>query len=187
MLSGRLIFGIGSETLEVGQADILNVWFGSHHLSFAMGLSVSLQRAITTTMFNVAPSLVSKTSVPFVFKVGLVVCICGFLSSVLLCYLNQFAPKDISTPMDPDFDIRNQESISDHDDTLSNASTIQNRFVDYEKMMESPQLSPIPESSHHSPNQPVPIFFQSNSDTTSSKNSLVLLCSPSSVHSRGSN
>jgi MFS family permease len=110
MLLGRLVFGIGSETLEVGQADILNVWFGSNSLSFAMGLIVSFQRLVTTSMFNLSPYLVLHFSTPFAFKVGLLVCIAGFISSIILAYLNQFAPTT-STPTDPDFETDSQVSI----------------------------------------------------------------------------
>jgi MFS family permease len=110
MLLGRLIFGIGSETLEVGQADILNLWFGSNSLSFAMGLIVSFQRLVTTSMFNLSPYMVQHYSTPFAFKVGLFVCIAGFLSSILLAYLNQFAPT-VGTPTDPDFETDSQVSI----------------------------------------------------------------------------
>lgn len=112
MLVGRIIFGVGAETLEVGQADILNNWFDSHHLSTAYGLTISFQRLVTTLMFNISPVLAETVSTPFAFEVGLWVCLAGLIASIILVYLNRFAPPSIDTGSEvPLFDERSRNSI----------------------------------------------------------------------------
>jgi hypothetical protein len=147
MLMGRFIFGIGAETLEVGQADILNTWFGSNSLSFAMGLIVSFQRLVTTTMFNVSPFIVKQVSTPFAFKVGLMVCVCGFISSIILAYMNQFAPVAIEYPDDPDFDQESLLSILSHSSSNQVPSSDSPKDRDsMKKDHQSPQLIFTPNS-----------------------------------------
>lgn len=47
MLVGRIIFSMGGENLSVTQSAIACKWFLGHHLSFAMGLILSVQRFAT--------------------------------------------------------------------------------------------------------------------------------------------
>ena len=42
MLIGRILFGIGGETISVAQASITTRWFSGKELSFALGLSIFL-------------------------------------------------------------------------------------------------------------------------------------------------
>jgi MFS family permease len=42
MLFGRILFGIGGESISVAQASITTRWFSGKELSFALGLSISI-------------------------------------------------------------------------------------------------------------------------------------------------
>jgi MFS family permease len=44
MLLGRVIFGLGGESLNTTQYAILIQWFGTNEIAFALGLCLSLAR-----------------------------------------------------------------------------------------------------------------------------------------------
>lgn len=44
MLAGRIIFGLGGESLNTTQMAVIIQWFGSNELAFAIGLCLSLAK-----------------------------------------------------------------------------------------------------------------------------------------------
>lgn len=44
MILGRIIFGIGSESLTVSQTSIVSIWFRNKELAFALSLNFSLPK-----------------------------------------------------------------------------------------------------------------------------------------------
>lgn len=59
MLAGRIIFGIGSESLVVAQSAILARWFKGKELAFAFGFALFISRAGTLFTFNIESSIAS--------------------------------------------------------------------------------------------------------------------------------
>ncbi|KAI8809405.1 major facilitator superfamily domain-containing protein [Cladochytrium replicatum] len=58
MLVGRVVFGLGGESLEVAQARITTDWFKGRALAFALGLNLSFARVATALNDNLSPWLV---------------------------------------------------------------------------------------------------------------------------------
>lgn len=44
MLAGRVVFGMGGESMQVAQSSIISVWFKGKELAFALGLNLSVAR-----------------------------------------------------------------------------------------------------------------------------------------------
>lgn len=44
MLAGRVVFGMGGESMQVAQSSIISVWFKGKELAFALGLNLSIGR-----------------------------------------------------------------------------------------------------------------------------------------------
>ena len=59
MLAGRIIFGIGSESLVVAQSAILARWFKGKELAFAFGFALFISRAGTLFTFNIESAIAS--------------------------------------------------------------------------------------------------------------------------------
>ena len=57
MLAGRIIFGIGSESLVVAQSAILARWFKGKELAFAFGFALFISRAGTLFTFNIESAI----------------------------------------------------------------------------------------------------------------------------------
>ncbi|KAI8803498.1 major facilitator superfamily domain-containing protein [Cladochytrium replicatum] len=60
MLVGRVVFGLGGESLEVAQARITTDWFKGRALAFALGLNLSFARVATALNDNLSPWLVGS-------------------------------------------------------------------------------------------------------------------------------
>lgn len=44
MIAGRVVFGMGGESMQVAQSSIISVWFKGKELAFALGLNLSIAR-----------------------------------------------------------------------------------------------------------------------------------------------
>jgi MFS family permease len=44
MLAGRVVFGMGGESMQVAQSSIISLWFKGKELAFALGLNLSIAR-----------------------------------------------------------------------------------------------------------------------------------------------
>jgi MFS family permease len=60
MLAGRIIFGIGSESLVVAQSAILARWFKGKELAFAFGFALFISRAGTLFTFNIESAIAAS-------------------------------------------------------------------------------------------------------------------------------
>ncbi|KAJ3118756.1 hypothetical protein HDU96_009345 [Phlyctochytrium bullatum] len=64
MVFGRLVFGLGGESLEVAQARIVTDWFKGRGLAFALGLNLSFARIATALNDNISPWIVGQSDPP---------------------------------------------------------------------------------------------------------------------------
>ncbi|KAJ3171970.1 hypothetical protein HDU88_006780 [Geranomyces variabilis] len=74
MVLGRVIFGIGGESLDVATSRIAAQWFKGRGLGFAISLHLSMARIAAASTENLSPFLANKFSIPFVVWFGLFVC-----------------------------------------------------------------------------------------------------------------
>lgn len=88
MVAGRLIFGLGGESLEVAQAKVTTDWFHGRGLAFALGMNVAFARIATAINDNLSPVLSSWVDTAFASWVGFIVCSLSMLSALGLIWLN---------------------------------------------------------------------------------------------------
>lgn len=85
MLLGRIIFGIGSESLTVSQTSIVSMWFKNQELAFALSLNFSIPKLgsslnslLTPRFYNVHDNL----SLPLLM--GAIICIISWICGIML-------------------------------------------------------------------------------------------------------
>jgi len=91
MIAGRVIFGLGGESLQVAQCTIVSVWFRGQELNFAMGLTLSISQLGSVVNGWILPSLFEDYGLGAALLVGFIVCLIAFLAAYLLCYLDRRA------------------------------------------------------------------------------------------------
>ncbi|KAI8840249.1 major facilitator superfamily domain-containing protein, partial [Chytridium lagenaria] len=89
MVLGRLVFGLGGESLEVAQARITTDWFKGRGLAFALGLNLSFARISTALNDNISPWIVGKNSPPAAGWFGFGVCTLSVLCAVTIIYMDR--------------------------------------------------------------------------------------------------
>ena len=94
MIVGRVIFGLGGETLVVTQNTVLAKWFGDKELAFALAMDIAVARIGGTLNTVLTPFFYSETNGYFVpLFVGLVLCIFSWFCGVAMCYMDKKADK----------------------------------------------------------------------------------------------
>ncbi|ETV85102.1 hypothetical protein H257_02960 [Aphanomyces astaci] len=95
MLGGRVIFGLGGETVSVAQSALLAVWFPASELAFANGVILSVMRLGTTVNNHVSPKVAQASSVSTAVWVGAGVCAVSVMASLLLLPIDARAEQQI--------------------------------------------------------------------------------------------
>ncbi|KAI9336068.1 major facilitator superfamily domain-containing protein [Obelidium mucronatum] len=88
LLLGRVVFGIGGESVSVCQSCIVAQWFGSSsQVSFALGLTVSISRfgSVLNSIFS--PRIEQHYDVQTAIWVSTAMCFISFVCSVLLVWI----------------------------------------------------------------------------------------------------
>ncbi|TPX43720.1 hypothetical protein SeLEV6574_g04889 [Synchytrium endobioticum] len=93
MLVGRVLFGLGGESLEVAQARITTDWFSSN-LAFAFSLNLSSARVFTALNDNLSPWISTNFGTPMAGWVGLLVTFVSFGSGLAVIYLDRAASRE---------------------------------------------------------------------------------------------
>ena len=88
MICGRVLFGIGGESLEVIQASITTQWFADISLGFALGLNLTSARLATALNDTVSPLLARRFSPAMAALFGLLTCFLSLGAGVLLGFLH---------------------------------------------------------------------------------------------------
>jgi MFS family permease len=57
MIAGRVIFGMGGESMGVAQSSIISMWFKGKELAFALGLNLSISRLGSVINAALVPSV----------------------------------------------------------------------------------------------------------------------------------
>lgn len=92
LLVGRVLFGIGSESLNVTQTTIIAHWFEGSGISFAIGLNIAIARIGSVMNSALTPLLYSLNNGYFLpLFIGLLLCVASFLCGVVLCYIDRKA------------------------------------------------------------------------------------------------
>ncbi|KAJ3292336.1 hypothetical protein HK104_005359 [Borealophlyctis nickersoniae] len=88
MAFGRVLFGLGGESLEVAQARITTDWFQGRALAFALGLNLSASRIATAANDNLSPWIAGRLGTPWAGWMGCVMCLGSLGSGVAMVYLD---------------------------------------------------------------------------------------------------
>jgi MFS family permease len=89
MLSGRVLFGIGGESLQVAQNCLLFRWFRGKEVAFALGLNLSIARSGSVLNDVLSPWAASQWGVAGATWLGVVFCIGSFLCNTGCAYLDR--------------------------------------------------------------------------------------------------
>jgi MFS family permease len=118
MLTGRVIFGLGGESLTVAQARLVTEWFRGKELALAIGLNLSVARFGTVFNNNLSPWFADLVGIPFAVWIGFVSCLWSFICAVVTIIIDTKSKS---------------RSNSQSQNTASNSNTItSNHSVEFE-------------------------------------------------------
>lgn len=91
MILGRILFGIGGESLEVAQARITTDWFRHHSLGLALGLNLTCARLASALNDIISPLVSENTNNSPVASsaLGFILCVFSGVCGVLLVLINR--------------------------------------------------------------------------------------------------
>jgi MFS family permease len=82
VVTGRVLFGIGGESLAVAQSRLVTQWFAGKELALAIGLNLSIARVGTVVNNVLSPLVADRWSVSAAFWVGFLSCLLSFCCTV---------------------------------------------------------------------------------------------------------
>jgi nitrate/nitrite transporter NarK len=91
MLAGRVIFGLGGESMGVAQSAIVSVWFKGSELAFALGLNMSMARLGSVINADFVPSVYDSSGLGMALTVGFILCLFSLANAVGLILLDKRA------------------------------------------------------------------------------------------------
>lgn len=121
MLLGRLIFGLGGESLAVAQSRLVTEWFLGKELGIAIGFNLSIARIGTVFNNNASPRIASMSKdqgggVAGACWIGLVTCLFSLFCTFSCIFIDSlYRPHDnnLSRPSDSELLIKNSTSLED--------------------------------------------------------------------------
>ena len=94
MIVGRVVFGLGGESLGVTQSTLVAKWFGDKELAFALGLNIAISRLGSTMNQGLTPKLFEVDNDYFrPLFVGLILCCASFIAGLGLCWMDREADR----------------------------------------------------------------------------------------------
>jgi MFS family permease len=88
-LAGRLIFGLGGESLTVGQNYYTNMWFEGKDLAFVFGIVLAMARVGSSINFALTP-IFAEIGVPFSAWAGTIMCLFSLVSCAYLTFFDWY-------------------------------------------------------------------------------------------------
>lgn len=89
MLLGRVIFGLGGESLTVAQCRLVTDWFRGRELALAIGLNLSIARFGTVFNNNLSPYFAQKLGIPFSIWIGFISCVWSFICAIFTVVIDK--------------------------------------------------------------------------------------------------
>ena len=94
MIAGRVVFGLGGESLSAAQSAIVSKWFKGKELAMALGLNISISRMGSVVNGIVIPQIYNSTHLDrlgLALLVGFFVCVFSEVCAVFLIMLDKRA------------------------------------------------------------------------------------------------
>ncbi|KAI9356236.1 major facilitator superfamily domain-containing protein [Zopfochytrium polystomum] len=97
MVFGRILFGIGGESVSVVQSSVTTSWFKGKELAFALGLNICISRLGSVANAILSPRIAKSVGTPAAVWAGTLACYISFLCAVVLCLFIEPHARDKST------------------------------------------------------------------------------------------
>ena len=92
MIAGRVLFGLGGESMTVGQSAIISKWFRGKELAMALGVDASFARIGAVINGAVLPKIYNMRQTEYLghaLFVGLAICVSSIVCSFFLVWLDR--------------------------------------------------------------------------------------------------
>jgi len=91
---GRVIFGLGGESMNVIQTVVVSRWFFGKELAFALGLNITMSRLGSVFNNLVEPPIAqSSKSLGVALLFGFFVCCISYASGICIIVMDKIAAK----------------------------------------------------------------------------------------------
>ncbi|EEQ98030.1 transport protein, putative [Perkinsus marinus ATCC 50983] len=101
MLLGRVIYGLGGESMNVAQTTLLAGWFRGQEIAFALGLNLSVARFGSVLNDLLSPGVEARYGVTGAFIAGLIAVTSTVILTLVLCYFTKHIDDDITSEEAP--------------------------------------------------------------------------------------
>ena len=91
MLLGRVLFGLGGESMTVAQSTIISLWFKGKELNFAMGLNLSIARLGSVINGLIVPKVYNSAGLGTALLVGAIICGASAVAAFFLVIIDKKA------------------------------------------------------------------------------------------------
>jgi MFS family permease len=95
MVAGRVVFGLGGESMTVTQSAFVSQWFKGKELALALGFNLSTSRIGAAINGSVTPAVykASGDNLGAPLLVGLFICIFCYFFAIAMVLLDRYAEK----------------------------------------------------------------------------------------------
>ncbi|KAF4750326.1 hypothetical protein FOZ63_027653 [Perkinsus olseni] len=94
VLLGRVVYGLGGESMNVAQTTLLAEWFRGHEIAFALGLNLSVARFGSVLNDLLSPGIEAHYGVTGAFVAGLIAVASTVVLTLALCRFAQYNNED---------------------------------------------------------------------------------------------
>lgn len=98
LLLGRIIFGLGGESMCVAQSALIADWFKGKELAFSYGLNISFARLGSVFQSNTVPIFYANHSLSYAFFAGFLVCCFAVLCTIGMVIIDKLEEKRVPRP-----------------------------------------------------------------------------------------
>ncbi|KAH9106702.1 hypothetical protein AeMF1_017761 [Aphanomyces euteiches] len=96
MLFGRVIFGLGGESLGVAQSTLVASWFKNKELALALGINLSIARLGSVFNNELSPTIATDYNVSSALWVGVIMCGVSLIATLALIPIDKRADAAIT-------------------------------------------------------------------------------------------
>jgi MFS family permease len=96
MLTGRVVFGLGGESLSVTMSGLIAKWFGGKELALALGLNLALARLGSVFNDIASPAVAEALSLAGALWVGGLICLVSLICCLVVYFIDKKASVEIS-------------------------------------------------------------------------------------------
>ncbi|KAF4716206.1 hypothetical protein FOZ62_022225 [Perkinsus olseni] len=101
VLLGRVVYGLGGESMNVAQTTLLAEWFRGHEIAFALGLNLSVARFGSVLNDLLSPGIEAHYGVTGAFVAGLIAVASTVVLTLALCRFAQYTNEDAKVEENP--------------------------------------------------------------------------------------